>query len=174
MLKENSRSYGYDLLGSLPDHAFTDGEIEKAVLYRTLRRLEQNGYITSDWDTKEPGLARRVYALTPDGEKHMLEWAKVLAKVAGSMTRFVRLGRSGRSRTHARATEQGRPYSKCHDSSPDEIWSGQGYGVLCGPNPVRGPVMHSGCLRGPADQRSTPCKLSTVCSNLLRLCFACH
>ena len=55
VLKEKGRSYGYDLLGSLAEHAFTDGEIEKAVLYRTLRRLEQHGYIVSDWDTAEPG-----------------------------------------------------------------------------------------------------------------------
>ncbi len=90
LLKEKGRSYGYDLLGSLPEHAFTDGEIEKAVLYRTLRRLEENGYIKSDWDTKEPGPARRIYTLTRDGEDHLQEWAQVLAKVASSMTRFVR------------------------------------------------------------------------------------
>jgi PadR family transcriptional regulator PadR len=90
VLKEKGRSYGYDLMGSLAEHAFTDGEIEKAILYRTLRRLEQNGYIVSDWDTAEPGPARRVYKLTRDGERHLEEWAQVLAKVAGSMTRFVR------------------------------------------------------------------------------------
>ena len=90
VLKEKGRSYGYDLLGSLAEHAFTDGEIEKAVLYRTLRRLEENGYIKSDWDMGEPGPARRVYTLTREGEKHLKEWAQVLAKVAGSMNRFVR------------------------------------------------------------------------------------
>ena len=90
ILREKGRSYGYDLLGSLAEHAFTDGEIEKAVLYRTLRRLEQNGYIASDWDTKEPGPARRVYTLAKEGEKHLQEWTQVLAKVAGSMNRFVR------------------------------------------------------------------------------------
>ncbi len=90
VLKEKGRSYGYDLLGSLAEHAFTDGEIEKAVLYRTLRRLEENGYITSDWNTDEPGPARRVYTLTKNGEKHLKEWGQVLAKVASSMNRFVR------------------------------------------------------------------------------------
>jgi len=90
MLKEKGGSYGYNLLGNLTDYAFTDGEIEKAVLYRTLRRLEQNGYIRSDWEMDEPGPARRVYTLTRDGERHLQEWAQVLAKVAGSMNRFVR------------------------------------------------------------------------------------
>jgi len=90
VLKEKERTYGYEILGSLTEHAFTDGEIEKAVLYRTLRRLEENGYIVSDWDTDEPGPARRVYTLTRDGEKHLEEWSQVLSKVAASMNRFVR------------------------------------------------------------------------------------
>ncbi len=90
VLREKGRTYGYDILGSLAEHAFTDGEIEKAVLYRTLGRLEKNGYIRSNWDTSEPGPARRVYRLTREGEQHLQEWAQVLAKVAGAMTRFVR------------------------------------------------------------------------------------
>jgi PadR family transcriptional regulator, regulatory protein PadR len=90
VLKEKERTYGYEILGSLAEYAFTDGEIEKAVLYRTLRRLEENGYIVSDWDTDEPGPARRVYTLTRDGEKHLEEWSQVLSKVAASMNRFVR------------------------------------------------------------------------------------
>jgi len=100
VLKEKGRSYGYDLLRSLGEHAFTDGEIEKAVLYRTLRRLEQNRYIVSNWDTGAPGPARRVYALTKDGEKHLEEWAQVLAKVADSMKRFVRRASSGSFSSH--------------------------------------------------------------------------
>jgi len=97
VLREKGRSYGYDLLGSLAEHAFTDGEIEKAVLYRTLRRLEQNRYISSDWDTDEPGPARRVYTLTKAGEQHLKEWAQVLAKVASAMNRFVRRASSEKS-----------------------------------------------------------------------------
>jgi PadR family transcriptional regulator PadR len=90
ILRDKGRSYGYDLTASVAQYAFTDAEIEKAVLYRTLRRLEQNGYVTSDWDMEEPGPARRVYALTKDGQAHLREWGQVLSKVAGSMTRFVR------------------------------------------------------------------------------------
>ncbi len=97
MLKEKGSSYGYDLLGNLTEYAFTDGEIEKAVLYRTLHRLEQNGYIRSDWKMDEPGPARRVYTLTRDGGRHLKEWAQVLAKVAGSMDRFVRRVSSDKS-----------------------------------------------------------------------------
>jgi DNA-binding PadR family transcriptional regulator len=97
MLHERGRSYGYDLTANVAKYAFTDAEIEKAVLYRTLRRLEQNGYVTSSWDVGEAGPARRVYTLTREGDKHLKEWGHVLAKVAGAMTQFVRRVSPGNS-----------------------------------------------------------------------------
>jgi PadR family transcriptional regulator PadR len=91
LLKEKGHSYGYDLLSSLSEYAFTDAEIERAALYRTLHRLQQNGYVSSDWETDRGGPARRIYALTPGGEQHLREWAQVLTKVAGSMRRFIQV-----------------------------------------------------------------------------------
>jgi PadR family transcriptional regulator, regulatory protein PadR len=90
LLKQKGRSYGYDLSGELSRYAFTDAEIERAALYRTLRQLEGNGYVVSEWDTESTGPARRIYSLTKDGEAHLQQWAQVLAKVAGAMSRFVR------------------------------------------------------------------------------------
>jgi DNA-binding PadR family transcriptional regulator len=89
MLKEKGRSCGYELSGHLAEYAFTDAEIERAVLYRTLRRLQANGYVSSRWYMEESGPARRVYVLTKAGERHLREWAQVLTKVAVSMDRFV-------------------------------------------------------------------------------------
>lgn len=94
LLKEKGRSYGYDLLSNLSEYAFTDAEIERAALYRTLRRLERGGYVSSDWETYRRGPARRIYALTPRGDQHLREWAQVLTKVAGSMDRFIHVANS--------------------------------------------------------------------------------
>lgn len=90
LLKEKHESYGYDLSSQLTEYCFTDAEIERAALYRTLRRLEKNGYVTSVWNVADGGPARRVYSLTKQGEKHLQEWGQVLGKVAASMSRFVR------------------------------------------------------------------------------------
>jgi len=90
LLKEKGRSYGYDLSGHISDEAFADADIERAALYRTLRRLEKNGYVKSGWDAGGRGPERRVYSLTRQGEVHLREWAQVLEKVEGSMSRFVR------------------------------------------------------------------------------------
>jgi PadR family transcriptional regulator PadR len=89
ILREKGHAHGYDLSASLAAHAFTDAEVERAALYRTLRRLERYAYVKSGWQVAENGPARRVYALTRKGEAHLQEWATVLHKVAVSMTRYV-------------------------------------------------------------------------------------
>jgi DNA-binding PadR family transcriptional regulator len=93
LLKKKGRSYGYDLAGDFQEHAVTDAEIERAALYRTLRQLEMNRNVASEWETEGAGPARRVYRLTPQGERHLEEWASVLENVAKSMARFVKNAR---------------------------------------------------------------------------------
>ena len=90
LLKKKGHSYGYDLAGDLREHALTDAEIERAALYRTLRQLEMNGNVSSEWETDQSGPARRVYKLTVQGERHLEEWATVLGHMSKSMARFVK------------------------------------------------------------------------------------
>lgn len=59
LLKMKGSSYGYDLAGELREHTLTDAEVDKAALYRSLRQLERNGYVVSEWDLRESGPARR-------------------------------------------------------------------------------------------------------------------
>jgi poly-beta-hydroxybutyrate-responsive repressor len=94
LLKKKGQSYGYDLAGDLHDHALTDAEIERAALYRTLRQLEMNGNVKSNWETDQGGPARRVYKLTAKGEEHLEEWATVLEHVSKAMTKFVKEART--------------------------------------------------------------------------------
>lgn len=90
LLKKKGRSYGYELAAELQEHALTDASIEAAALYKTLRQLEQNDCVTSEWDVTGHGPAKRVYRLTPHGEEHLAEWVTVLDHVSRSMARFVR------------------------------------------------------------------------------------
>jgi PadR family transcriptional regulator PadR len=90
LLKKKGRSYGYDLSADMPGHALTDAEIERGALYRTLRQLEMNRNVKSEWETDQGGPARRVYKLTRQGEQHLKEWATVLEQVSKSMARFVK------------------------------------------------------------------------------------
>jgi len=95
-LKQKGHSYGYVLAGDLHEHALTDAEIERGALYRTLRQLEGNGNVASEWDTETGGPARRVYRLTTAGEQHLEEWVTVLDHVSRSMAHFVKRARRSR------------------------------------------------------------------------------
>jgi len=90
LLKKKGRSYGYDLAADIHQYALTDAEIERGALYRTLRQLELTGNLKSEWETDKAGPPRRIYRLTPDGERHLEEWAAVLDHVSKSMARFVK------------------------------------------------------------------------------------
>jgi DNA-binding PadR family transcriptional regulator len=101
LLKGRSRSHGYELAGELRRHALTDAGIEAAALYRTLRALEANGCVTSEWDVEGSGPARRLYRLTAQGEEHLTEWVAILERMSVSMKRFVQEAQSALKIDHA-------------------------------------------------------------------------
>lgn len=111
MLRENGEAHGYQLAASLQEHALTDAEIEGAAMYRTLRRLEQHGYVKSTWDLQSRGPARRVYSLTRDGRKHLEEWAQVLDNLSKSMANFVTKIQRDNSATDAKSSHKPRSRS---------------------------------------------------------------
>jgi PadR family transcriptional regulator PadR len=88
ILHEEKRSHGYDLAEKLNSFALTDARIERASLYRTLRGLEENGYVTSAWDVEGAGPARRVYALTENGRLRLQEWTQLLERMGSAMLAF--------------------------------------------------------------------------------------
>jgi DNA-binding PadR family transcriptional regulator len=88
MLKENGPAYGYILSENLERYALTDAQIERAALYRTLRTLEDNGYVKSVWDVDTGGPARRIYSLTQAGREHLREWAQIMNRLGRAMVGF--------------------------------------------------------------------------------------
>lgn len=106
LLRRKGEAHGYELANELPQFALTDAEVETAALYRTLRTLEQNGNVTSRWDTGNSGPARRVYRLTPEGEAHLRDWVAVLTHMSSSMAHFLRAARGKRAVARKRAKRQ--------------------------------------------------------------------
>jgi PadR family transcriptional regulator, regulatory protein PadR len=102
LLQRKGRSHGYELAADLRKYALTDAEIEVSALYRTLRQLERNDCVTSEWEVEGSGPARRRYALTPRGEEHLREWITVLEHISRSMARLVEEARSGAGSTDSK------------------------------------------------------------------------
>jgi len=59
--------------------------------YRTLRQMEKDGMVSSNWDTSEGGPARRVYSITDAGEAYLNYWAQSLDQYQRMMDTFFRL-----------------------------------------------------------------------------------
>ena len=92
LLKEES-SYGYELMEGL-EEGFGFEQISAGSLYRTLRRMEQEGLCKSEWETSEGGPARRMYSITEDGESYLAAWAKACEQYQNVMDSFARAYRS--------------------------------------------------------------------------------
>lgn len=73
LLKQRS-AHGYDLLQQLTEFGFSE-RLDPGSVYRTLRRLEEEGLVTSHWDVGEGGPARRLYSLSDEGEEMLHAWA---------------------------------------------------------------------------------------------------
>lgn len=72
--------HGYALGERLREFGFDDSEISVSTLYRTLRGMEDAGWVTSDWAAGGPGPQRREYAVTDAGRAALDGWAAVLTK----------------------------------------------------------------------------------------------
>ncbi len=80
LVLEKPNSHGYDLLDNLKDFCIEGASFDTASIYRNLRRLEEVGLVSSDWQMAESGPAKRAYVITPEGENVLNMWAKNIEK----------------------------------------------------------------------------------------------
>lgn len=81
--------HGYELIDLLPE--LTGGErIDVGNLYRTLRALEDDGIVTSEWSASLPGPAKRTYELTGDGRRLLDLWAEALRESQSIVASFLK------------------------------------------------------------------------------------
>lgn len=68
-------AHGYELMEKLSEFGFGDESPDPAMVYRNLRRMEEEGWIKSQWETEGAGPAKRLYTVTPEGEEAIHGWA---------------------------------------------------------------------------------------------------
>ena len=70
--------YGYGLIEELSAFGFTGEDLNIGSLYRTLRKLEDQGLVSSVWEEAAQGPKRRVYTITEKGKRDLHNWIPVL------------------------------------------------------------------------------------------------
>ncbi len=90
LLLRGDASHGYNLLEGLRRFGFGPGTLDASVVYRTLREMEDAGWVSSQWDTAGSGPPRRVYQVTPDGEAYLAAWINDLRSTRDEIDQFIR------------------------------------------------------------------------------------
>ncbi len=72
--------HGYALAERLAEFDFDADEVNVSTLYRTLRGMEEAGWVTSRWESGGPGPQRRAYGITQAGREALSEWVEVLRR----------------------------------------------------------------------------------------------
>lgn len=88
LLLRERPAHGYDLLERLPELS-GEPRVEMGNLYRLLRALEEEGFVSSEWDASSPGPAKRRYALTDAGARLLDQWAEALRRSQDRTARFL-------------------------------------------------------------------------------------
>jgi DNA-binding PadR family transcriptional regulator/polyisoprenoid-binding protein YceI len=76
LLLSEHPGYGYGLIARLRDLQF--GHVDRPAVYRALAALEQDGLVEAAAEPHQSASARRVYAVTPLGERVLRGWMGVI------------------------------------------------------------------------------------------------
>jgi poly-beta-hydroxybutyrate-responsive repressor len=78
--------HGYKLIQELTQFGFSS--IDQGNVYRTLRKLEKENMVKSEWDMSTGGPAKRIYSLTDAGEAYLKTCSDSLLQYQSILNRF--------------------------------------------------------------------------------------
>ena len=84
-------SYGYQLIEDIGKLPFPGPLPDSAAVYRMLRELEKDGLVRSEWKHGDAGPAKRIYEITPLGEKRLTVWVEAIKERADLLNAFIAL-----------------------------------------------------------------------------------
>jgi transcriptional regulator len=83
-------AHGYGIARWVEETADDVLRIEEGSLYPALRRLQDRGWVTSEWGLSENNRRARYYTITDAGREHLLAEATVWLRYAGAVTQVLR------------------------------------------------------------------------------------
>ena len=78
LLLAQEESHGYILAEKLTNFGFSKDGLNIGTLYRTLRKMEKDGYIISKWKEGGQGPKKRVYQITETGKSMLAQLIEML------------------------------------------------------------------------------------------------
>ena len=94
-------SYGYELIQNIQRFGFVEGHAPPGMIYRHLRQMEEDGLVSSEWDTDGTGPAKRMYQITTDGAEVLASWVDYMERQANDLMEFIKVYRTAKTRENA-------------------------------------------------------------------------
>ena len=84
-------AYGYELIHNIQEFGFVEGQAPPGMIYRHLRQLEEDGLVSSKWETEGSGPAKRMYHLTHEGKEVLALWIEYMGRQMTNLGNFIRM-----------------------------------------------------------------------------------
>lgn len=81
-------THGLGILNLMDEHV-PNHRMDTAIVYRTLKDLEKEGYIVSQWADSDSGPKKKIYELTPNGRELLSEFKADIEKSINNLEKFL-------------------------------------------------------------------------------------
>jgi PadR family transcriptional regulator, regulatory protein PadR len=89
-LEARGRMHGYALTSHIQKASAELLRVEEGSLYPALHRMEQDGWVRSEWGTTEKGRKAKFYSLTPKGEGQLVVERESWERLTKGVSRALR------------------------------------------------------------------------------------
>ena len=83
-------TYGYEITKKIEEISQGRHKIKSGTMYTTLRRMEQDGLLTSSWQKSKDGPDKRTYRVTKKGEIYLKKWLETIIERKKMMDKMVK------------------------------------------------------------------------------------
>ena len=91
ILSRRPSSHGYAIMTAIEEMSAEVLRVEEGSLYPALHRMEEAGWISAAWITKETGRRARIYELTAAGKKQLAAEESRWQAVTAAVSRVLRM-----------------------------------------------------------------------------------
>ncbi len=84
-------SYGYEISRKIEELSRGRHKIKSGTMYTTLRRMEHDGLLSSNWLKNKDGPDKRIYRATKKGKGYLKKWLEAIMerkKMVDNMVKF--------------------------------------------------------------------------------------
>jgi PadR family transcriptional regulator PadR len=89
-LEARGRMHGYALTSHIQRASAELLRVEEGSLYPALHRMEQDGWVRSEWGATEKGRKAKFYSLTPKGEEQLVVERESWERLTKGVSRALR------------------------------------------------------------------------------------